>query len=98
MVVDGGEVAFITRMIHESVSAAPNDRVLWYSSMVGKLSSLEALVSTLKKQGVDSWGMYELVAGKTRRWVLLWTLTGLRLPHVSTIFCDTVLAPEILTT
>lgn len=92
MVVQGGEVAFISRMIHESVAAG--DRVLWYTSMVGKLSSLVTLVDALKHVGIDSWGMCELSAGrrKTRRWVLLWTLSGLRLPQVSLV-CNVLCLP-----
>ena len=47
MCTPGGEVAFITRIINESITL--RERVRWYSSMVGKLSSISVLVDKLKE-------------------------------------------------
>jgi 23S rRNA (adenine1618-N6)-methyltransferase len=47
--------------------------------MLGKLSSVSVIVERLKQEGVRNWTAGELVqAGKTRRWVVAWSWTGLR--------------------
>ncbi|KAL8746030.1 MAG: hypothetical protein Q9190_001897 [Brigantiaea leucoxantha] len=72
MVTPGGEVAFISRMIDESL--ALKERCQWYTSMVGKLSSLEQIVSRLKIKGVTNWAVITLEqGGKTRRWAVGWS-------------------------
>lgn len=77
MVCEGGEVAFIGRIIDESLVL--RERVRWYTSMVGKLSSLVPLIERLKGEGCVNWAVGELVQGsKTRRWVLGWTWTSWR--------------------
>jgi len=50
MCTPGGEVGFITRMIEESLVL--KERVRWYSSMLGKLSSVSTLVQTLREKKV----------------------------------------------
>ena len=51
MCTPGGEVGFITRLIEESLVL--KDRVRWYSSMLGKLSSMTTLVQKLKDYQVS---------------------------------------------
>lgn len=81
MVTVGGEIAFITRMIDESVVL--RDRVQWYSSMCGKFSSLEILVKKLKEKDIDNYAITEFVQGsKTRRWGIAWSFDDLR-PNMS---------------
>lgn len=93
MIVPGGEIAFVQRMIRESI-ASPT-KVLWWTCMLGKLSSVVTLSGELKqlaKEGkVAGWGVHELATGlgRTRRWVVMWSAAtaasaaGLRLPDVS---------------
>ena len=77
MVCEGGEIQFITRIINESLVL--RERVQWYTSMVGKLSSLVPLIERLKDEGCVNWAVSELVQGlKTRRWVLAWSWTEWR--------------------
>lgn len=77
MVTSGGEVAFVSRMIDESLVL--RDRVQWYTSMLGKFASIEALVPKLKKHGVGNYAVTEFVQGsKTRRWALGWSFADLR--------------------
>ena len=77
MVTPGGEVAFVSRMIDESLIL--KDRVQWYTSMLGKFSSLGVLVQKLKDKGVGNYAVTEFVQGsKTRRWALAWTFEDLR--------------------
>lgn len=77
MVTAGGEVAFISRIINDSLVL--REKVQWYTSMVGKLGSLVPLIERLKKEGCVNWAVSELVQGsKTRRWVLAWSWTDWR--------------------
>ncbi|MCJ1316847.1 hypothetical protein MMC15_002168 [Xylographa vitiligo] len=77
MVTAGGEVAFVTRMIQES--DALKNRVQWYTSMLGKLSSVSEVIEQLKKRGVDNWAVTEFVQGtRTRRWGVAWSWGDMR--------------------
>lgn len=77
MVTDGGEVAFISKMIDESVVL--HDRVQWFTSMCGKLSSVEILVKKLRGKGIDNYAITEFIQGsKTRRWGIAWSLEDMR--------------------
>lgn len=84
MVTAGGEVAFVQRMIKESLTT--NKEVLWWTCMLGKLSSVVQIARELKelaKEGkVGGWGVSELPTGggRTKRWVVIWSTTPLRLP------------------
>jgi 23S rRNA (adenine1618-N6)-methyltransferase len=82
MVTLGGEVAFVERMIKESLSL--KDRVEWYTSMLGKLSSATKIVDRLKQVGVTNWAITDLVQGtKTRRWAVAWSWGDMRPRMVS---------------
>ncbi|RAL08555.1 DUF890 domain protein [Aspergillus homomorphus CBS 101889] len=77
MVTTGGEVAFISRMIEESLQL--RDRVRWYTSMCGKLSSISVLVERLIEHGNNNYAVTEFVQGnKTKRWALAWSWTDRR--------------------
>ncbi|KAL2267863.1 hypothetical protein VTJ83DRAFT_5140 [Remersonia thermophila] len=77
MVCSGGELAHVGRLLRESLDL--RDKVRWYTTMLGKLSSLEALVEQLREQGVDNYAVTEFVQGrKTRRWALGWSFGPMR--------------------
>ena len=77
MVTYGGEVAFVSRMIEESLVL--EDRVQWYTSMLGKFSSLGTVVRTLREKGIGNYAVTEFVQGsKTRRWGVAWSFEDLR--------------------
>ena len=77
MVCDGGEVAHVGRLLRESLDL--RDRVQWYTSMVGKLSSLDALVEQLHANAIDNYAVTEFIQGnKTRRWALGWSFGPMR--------------------
>ena len=83
MVTEGGEVAFVDRMIEESCLL--RDRVQWYTTMLGKLSSVGIAIEKLKKKGVDNWAVKTFVqGGKTRRWGVAWSWGDYRPRMVST--------------
>ncbi|KAL8996206.1 MAG: hypothetical protein Q9169_004228 [Polycauliona sp. 2 TL-2023] len=72
MVTPGGEVAFVTRIIKESEQL--RERCQWYTTMLGKYSSLGVVVEELKTRGVVNWAVKEFVqGGKTRRWGVGWS-------------------------
>ena len=77
MVCAGGEVAFVSRILDESLRL--KERVQWYSSMFGMVSSLEAIVQKLKEHRVDNYAVTEFVQGrKTRRWAVAWSFGPMR--------------------
>ncbi|GAT19611.1 DUF890 domain protein [Aspergillus luchuensis] len=81
MVTTGGEIAFITRMIEESLHL--RERVIWYTTMLGKLGSVSVLIETLLEHKNNNYAVTEFVQGnKTRRWAIAWSWTDLR-PTVS---------------
>ncbi|XP_057525879.1 uncharacterized protein LOC130805221 isoform X2 [Amaranthus tricolor] len=71
MVCSGGERAFISRIIEDSVILKQSFR--WYTSMVGKKSNLKFLMSKLRELGVTIVKTTEFVQGKTSRWGLAWS-------------------------
>ncbi|KAJ5958884.1 uncharacterized protein N7479_006034 [Penicillium vulpinum] len=72
MVTSGGEVAFVKKMIDESLQL--RDRVQWYTSMLGKLSSINVLVETLIKHENHNFAVTEFDQGsKTKRWAVAWS-------------------------
>lgn len=63
----GGEVAFVMRMIKESLVL--KRKCQWYTSMLGKLSSVQTLLQLLLHEcQVKNWAVKEFIHGsKTRR-------------------------------
>lgn len=77
MVVAGGEIAFVTRMIDESLHL--REEVGWYTSMLGKLSSVSVIIERLIEAGNRNYAVTEFVQGtKTRRWAVAWSWCDLR--------------------
>jgi 23S rRNA (adenine1618-N6)-methyltransferase len=77
MVCDGGEVAHVGRLLRESLVL--RSRIQWYTSMLGKVTSLDALVGQLREHGIDNYAVTEFVQGnKTRRWALGWSFGQMR--------------------
>ncbi|RDA89875.1 hypothetical protein CP533_6651, partial [Ophiocordyceps camponoti-saundersi (nom. inval.)] len=77
MVVEGGEVAFVGRILNESLLLGR--RVRWYSSMLGFYASVVVLVGKLKERGIDNFAVVEFAQGaKTRRWAVAWSFGPMR--------------------
>ncbi|ORY74133.1 ribosomal RNA large subunit methyltransferase F-like protein, partial [Protomyces lactucae-debilis] len=76
MITPGGEVAFTLRLFEES--KALQKRIQWYTTMLGKLSSVEQLVGHLRSAGINNYVLHELTQGKTRRWVVGWSFAPQR--------------------
>ncbi|XP_067010726.2 U6 small nuclear RNA (adenine-(43)-N(6))-methyltransferase [Anabrus simplex] len=71
VVVEGGEVAFIVRLMKESKELGTAVRI--YTTKVGQKSSLLLLMVELRKLGVTSSAQTEFCQGNTARWGLAWT-------------------------
>lgn len=77
MVCEGGEVAFVTRILEESLRL--RERVQWYTSMFGMVSSLETMIDKLRERGIDNYAVTEFIQGKkTRRWAVAWSFGPMR--------------------
>lgn len=64
-------------MIEESLEL--KGRIQWYTSMLGKLSSVCLVLQRLKEKDIDNYAIVEFVQGsKTRRWGVGWSFKGLR--------------------
>lgn len=78
MVCEGGEVAHVERLLQESLVLREKG-ARWYTSMLGKVTSLEVLVGRLREEGVDNFAVKEFIQGnKTKRWAVGWSFGGMR--------------------
>lgn len=77
MVCSGGEVAFVDRLLKESLYF--RERVQWYTAMFGKFTSLQEFVEKLRQNGIDNYAVTEFVQGsKTKRWAVGWSFGAMR--------------------
>lgn len=79
MITPGGEAAFVARLLNESL--VHKTRVQWYTSMLGKLESVVALVTNLKTHDIDNFAVASLTPGNgtgTKRWAVAWSFHALR--------------------
>ena len=70
MMVDKGEVGFISNMIAESVHLKTS--VQWFTTLVGIKSSLAKLIPLVLKHTFN-YTVVSVQPGKTRRWILAWS-------------------------
>ncbi|PWW73131.1 hypothetical protein C7212DRAFT_359500 [Tuber magnatum] len=88
MVYPGGEVSFVTLMFNQSLQLRSNlgFKNTWYTSMLGKHSSVESLVPTMKPH-TQNYAITEFKQGSTRRWGVAWNF-GDRRPHLAAVRYD----------
>jgi 23S rRNA (adenine1618-N6)-methyltransferase len=67
----GGELAFIKKMIAESVGF--KNQVYWFTSIVSKSKNLNTLESLLKQAGVHSQQVIDMAQGNKKSRFLAWT-------------------------
>ena len=79
MVCVGGDLGFVTQIVTESL--ALREKVTWYSSMLGKLSSAKAIIELIKSHDIANWAVGVLDPGTktgTKRWVVAWSFGDMR--------------------
>ncbi|KAG2648122.1 hypothetical protein PVAP13_1NG049100 [Panicum virgatum] len=76
MVCPGGELAFVTQIIEDSVSLKNSFR--WFTSMVGRKANLKLLMSKARKAGASVVKTTDFVQGQTARWGLAWSFIAPR--------------------
>jgi 23S rRNA (adenine1618-N6)-methyltransferase len=82
MVCPDGDLGFVTRIVNESLIL--KERVRWYSSMLGKLSSAKSIIALLKSHGIANWAVGIVDTGaSTKRWIVAWSFGDLRPKNVS---------------
>jgi 23S rRNA (adenine1618-N6)-methyltransferase len=82
MVCEGGDLGFVTKIVNESLVL--REKVQWYSSMLGKLSSAKAVIDLLKNHNITNWAVGVVDTGATtKRWVVAWSFGDLRPRNVS---------------
>jgi methyltransferase len=67
----GGEEVFVQKLIDDSLCL--RDQVRWYTTMLGKKSSVKKIKAYLKDKKVPMVTSTEFIQGKTRRWGLAWS-------------------------
>ncbi|KAJ8591203.1 S-adenosyl-L-methionine dependent methyltransferase [Rhizopogon salebrosus TDB-379] len=78
MITPGGETSFVSRIFSESLQFRTKCR--WYTSMLGKMSSIPDIVCLIRDHNVDNYAITEFVQGQTRRWAIGWSFQDVRLP------------------
>lgn len=71
---DGGEMAFIKKMINESVDFSSN--VLWFTSLVSKKDNLHQLTTLLKNLKVAEFKTIDMAQGQKISRILAWTFVS----------------------
>ncbi|KAJ3564985.1 hypothetical protein NP233_g7933 [Leucocoprinus birnbaumii] len=74
----GGEAAFIGQMVDESERHGAKCR--WFTTMIGKLSTMSEIIVMLRKRSVRTYAISEFVQGQTRRWGIAWSYSNEHLP------------------
>lgn len=73
LVTSGGEFELVLKMIKESLIL--QNKVIWYSSLLGRKTDLKKLIQVLKDYNVVNYRSAEFCPGRTSRWALAWSFT-----------------------
>ena len=71
---EGGEMAFIKKMINESVEF--QSQVLWFTTLVSKKDHLHQLITLLKNLNVPEFKTIEMSQGQKVSRILAWTFVA----------------------
>jgi len=78
LVTEGGEFAFISPMISDSLIL--KQQIRWYTSLVGRKVNIKLLISELRKHNIVNYRTTTFSQGRTTRWAIAWSFSadGLR--------------------
>lgn len=96
MITEGGEVEFTMKLLQESLVLL--EKIQWYTTMLGKLSSLQAVVNILRERQISNYAITELIQSKTRRWVVAWSFQPARPSSKTARGCTSVVTRSLLPT
>ncbi|KAL5254074.1 hypothetical protein ACHWQZ_G013737 [Mnemiopsis leidyi] len=71
VITTGGEEQFVGEMVRESIKLGT--QVLWYTSMLGRKTSLDHILGMLSECGVKRVAVTEFKQGNTTRWGVAWS-------------------------
>ncbi|KAF9153305.1 Methyltransferase-like protein 16 [Linnemannia schmuckeri] len=71
MITAGGETQFVKQMVDESI--VHGQRIRWYTSMLGKRSSVDTVIAYLKEKKILNYTLTTFRQGRTRRWAIAWS-------------------------
>ena len=78
----GGEVGFISQLVAESTQL--REKVLWYTSLVGRKASLRPILRSLRAASVAHIRTTEIAQGQTWRWAIAWSFVPAAAPVMLT--------------
>lgn len=96
MITEGGEVSFTEKLLQQSLNIGT--RILWYSTMLGKLSSLYSIVLKLRKLKISNYAVCEFVQGNTRRWGIAWSFGSAHPLETTSRCCQSLSTRNLLPT
>lgn len=70
-VFDGGELAFVTKIINESVIL--KDKIQIYSTMIGCKRNFDRISDVFKEHEINSFITTKFIQGKVQRWGVAWS-------------------------
>lgn len=94
MITPGGEIAFTKLLIQESLIL--RTKVQWYTTMLGKISSIRASIDTLKSHEINNYIVTEFLQGKTRRWAIGWSFAPWRPLPMTSRGCESSQLQDLL--
>ncbi|KAF9092485.1 hypothetical protein BGX29_010434 [Mortierella sp. GBA35] len=71
MMTAGGETQFVKQMVDESI--LHGQRIRWYTSMLGKRSSVDKIIAYLKEKKILNYTLTTFRQGRTSRWAIAWS-------------------------
>ena len=83
IITPGGEARFVNRLLQQSLIL--KTRIQWYTTLVGRHSTMTMLASNLREANILNWTAAPLQSGNvTRRWVVAWSFDDWR-PRMSCV-------------
>lgn len=73
LVTEGGEVAFLTRMIDESLIL--RNKIRWYTSLLGRKINVKKVLKILRSKGITNTRTTTFYQGHTSRWGIAWSFS-----------------------